>query len=113
MAKDISKIDKTLKMTSEDAQMIMELRNDLTKVYNMLEQSKEKEEKQRHLILNLKAHIDTLKEQLHQMSTEKYGQSNTLSQVLQDKEKLNEDKSKLETEMASKDAKIKELTEKN
>jgi len=51
--------------------MIMELRSDLTKVYGLLEQTKEKEDKQRHIILNLKSHIENLNEQLQQMSNEK------------------------------------------
>jgi capsule polysaccharide export protein KpsE/RkpR len=57
-------------MTSEDAQMIMELRNDLTKVSGLLEQAKDKEDKQRHIILNLKSHIENLHEQLQQMSND-------------------------------------------
>jgi len=58
-------------MTTEDGLMILDLRNDLTKVYTLLEQTKEKEEKQRHIILNLKSHIENLNEQLQQMSNEK------------------------------------------
>lgn len=47
LSQDNLRIDKALKMTNEDATMILELRNDLTKVYSLLEQTKEKEEKQR------------------------------------------------------------------
>lgn len=47
------------------------------------------------------------------MSNEKYGQSNTLSQVLQDKEKLNENLNKIEIEKGEMVEKIKELNRKN
>jgi len=91
-------MERAIKTSNDDANMIVELRNDLTKVYSLFESSKEKEEKQRHIILNLKSHIENLNEQLHQMSNEKYGQSNTLGQVLAEKDKLSENLNRLEVE---------------
>jgi len=68
---DTQKISNALKMTHEDAQMIMELRSDLQKVCSLLEASKDREDKQRHIILNLKSHIESLTDQLNHMSEEK------------------------------------------
>jgi len=71
LSHDSEKISNALKMTHEDAQMIMELRSDLQKVCSLLEASKDREDKQRHIILNLKSHIESLTDQLNHMSEEK------------------------------------------
>ena len=68
---DSDKISNALKMTHEDAQMIMELRSDLQKVCSLLEGSKDRDDKQRHIILNLMSHIESLTDQLNHLSEEK------------------------------------------
>jgi len=113
LATDSQKISNALKMTHEDAQMIMELRSDLQKVCSLLEGSKEREDKQRHIILNLKSHIESLTDQLNHMSEEKYGQGNTLKKMLQDRDKIQENLQQAEKQNGDMLDQIKELQSKN
>jgi len=113
LATDSQKISNALKMTHEDAQMIMELRSDLQKVCSLLEGSKDREDKQRHIILNLKSHIEGLTDQLNHMSEEKYGQGNTLKKMLQERDKIQENLQQAEKQNGDMLDTIKDLQSKN
>ena len=83
-----AKVQTALKLTQEDSQTITFLKGELEKTFNVLQLSKDREEKSKQKIENLHAeikHLNTLIEQGNSLSS---GQNNTVHDLLNMKEQV-------------------------
>ena len=83
-----AKVQTALKLTQEDSQTITFLKTELEKTFNILQLSRDREEKSKQKIENLHAeikHLNTLIDQGNSLSS---GQNNTVHDLLNMKEQL-------------------------
>ena len=83
-----TRVKAAIKLTQEDSNTIGVLKKEVDKAWRLVEQAKEKEEKARKIITDLKGEIAHLHKIVEQGSGLSFSQDNTVQSLMQAKEEL-------------------------
>lgn len=86
-----TRVKAAIKLTQEDASTIAILRREVEKAWKLVEQAKEKEEKARKIITDLRNEIAHLNKIVEQGSGLSIGQDNTVHNLMRQKDELKKD----------------------
>lgn len=82
-----TRVKAAIKLTQEDSQTIGVLKSEVNKAWKLVESAKEKEDKARKIIQDLKGEIAHLYKIVEQGSAFSFGHENTVQIMIQEKEK--------------------------
>lgn len=88
IANNATRVKAALRLTQEDSNTITVLKREVDKAWKLVEQAKEKEEKARKIIQDLKGEIAHLHKIVEQGSGLTFNQDNNVQQMLQQKQAL-------------------------
>lgn len=106
MLQNAARVKSAIALTKKDSQTISTLQKEVEKVWKMVDLAKEKEDKARQIIHELRSEITNLNKIVEQGSGLSIGQDSTVHNLMRQKEDLAKQNNE-------KDEKIKELDEKN
>lgn len=91
IAGNLTRVKAAIKLTTEDSSTIGMLKKETERAWRLVEQAKEKEEKARKIIQDLKGEIAHLHKIVEQGSGLSFAQDNTVQQLMQQKETLSKE----------------------
>lgn len=106
-----TRVKAAMTLTKEDSQTISQLKKEIEKTWKLVENAKEKEDRSRRIIQDLRGEVSHLHKIVEQGSGLSFTQDNHVQKLMQEKENLKTQLGTMSTQVVDLEAKLSEMTE--